>query len=137
MGEHSSYQESMDKRRAKFLAQPAVEYGGGPVFDEDFERYYESLDSLVDARWDDGETYENAMVFECRTDKAHTPNLYDAVNESWADEVEDYWDAIPKVLEAKLYELQKELEAAAPDVWYPDYSRRLEFDYSGYPPVED
>lgn len=128
-----------EQRRKKFMKQEPVEYRGGPVYDEDFDRYHGTLDELIDYRWDDSESYEDAMVFECTIEKATTPNLVECVEERWSEEFDHdgNYPELPTEIRVKLDALQEDIEAAAPDVWYPDYKRRLTFDYSGYPDREE
>lgn len=135
MSGHTSYQEIRDKRKAKFLAQDPVEYRDGPVYDDDRDQYYPDLQSCVEARWDDGDTYEDALVFECYVDPASTPSLVDYVDECWGDEIGD-WDGMGPAAEKILSEAELAISKYAPIIWYPDYKRRLVFDYSGFPEVE-
>lgn len=136
---HTSFQEIRDKRRAKFMEQPAAEYAGGPVYSEDMDWYFADLGECVDYYWDDSLSYEDALVFECNIEKAHCGDLIEHIEERWGEEfdTDGNWPEIPADLRVKLEAIQIELEAAAPDVWYPDYKRRLEFDYKGYPDVEE
>lgn len=134
-----AYEKRQEERLAKFMAQDPVEYvNGQPVYSEDTERYYPDLDTCIEEYWDDSLSYETALVFECRTELAHTPDLCEYVEERWYEEIEDGYDMelateARKVLEAA----QKEVEKYAPTVWYPDYKRRLVFDYSGFPEQEN
>jgi hypothetical protein len=133
------YYKRQEERRAKLLAQDPVEYTNRqPVYSEDTERYYPDLDTLIDEYWDESLSYETALVFECRTELAATPDLVEYVEERWYEEIEDGYDMeMPPAARTLLEEVQKQIAPMAPVVWYPDYKRRLEFDYSGYPEVGD
>lgn len=134
-----AYEKRQEERLAKFMAQTPSDYAGGPVYSEDTERYYPDLDTCIEEYWDDSLSSETALVFECRVELAHTPDLCEYVEERWYEEIEDGYDmelspAARKILE----DAQKAVEGLAPTVWYPDYKRRLVFDYSGFPdPVEE
>lgn len=130
------YYKSQEERRAKLLAQEPVEYTNGqPVYSEDNDRYYPDLDTLVDEYWDDSLSYETSLVFECTTELAATPDLVEYVDERWGEELED-WDGISQKAEDILRAAEEAVRGLAPTVWYPDYKRRLVFDYSGYPDQE-
>lgn len=135
----STYKQREAERRAKWLSQEPVEYTDEkPVYDADRDTYYHNLDTLMETRWDDGDTYEDAIVFECSVEKAATPDLVEYVEERWGEEFDSdgNWPEVPQELRKKLEAIQVELHEAAPDVWYPDYKRRLVFDYSGFPEIE-
>lgn len=130
----AAYEKRKEERLAKFMAQEPVEYTAGqPVYSEDTERYYHDLQTCIEEYWDDSLSPETALVFECYTELAHTPDLCEYVEERWYEEIEDGFDmelctAARKILE----DAQKAVESMAPTVWYPDYKRRLVFDYSGF-----
>lgn len=128
------YLVRQNERRAKLLAQEPVEYTNGqPVYSEDTDRYYPDLDTLVDEYWDDSLSYETALVFECSTSLAHTPDLAEYVEERWYEEIEDGYDMdLPPAARTLLEEVREKISTMAPTVWFPDYTRRLEFNYAGY-----
>jgi hypothetical protein len=128
---HTSWEKIREDRRTKLLSKPAVEYTGGPVYDEDHDRYYPDLDSLVDARWDDGDSYEDAIVFACTVGPLKCPDLEEYVDERWGEEFEEWYGLDPKVQEI-LHNATIEVDKLAPEVWHADYSKRLEFNYDGY-----
>ena len=134
----TDYYKRMEERKAKLLAQEPTEYANGPVYSEDTERYYPDLDTCVEEYWDDSRTYEDALVFECYTEQAYTPDLEEYVTERWYEEIEDGYDMdMPPAAVKILRDAQEAVAKFAPTVWYPDYKRRLVFDYSGFPDPED
>lgn len=134
----NEYLKRQEERKKKLLAQEPVEYTEGqPVYSEDNEHYYHDLGTLIDDYWDDSRTYEDALVFECRTELAHTPDLAEYVEERWYEEIEDGYDMeLPPAARTLLEEVQRQIAPMAPTVWYPDYKKRLVFDYNGYPEQE-
>lgn len=134
--DYEAYEKRMAERKEKMLAQPATEYSGGPVYSEDTERYYHDLGTLIDEYWDDSLSPETALIFECTTELAATPDLVEYVDERWGEELED-WDGICKKAEDILRAAEEAIREMAPVVWYPDYKHRLVFDYTGYPNLGD
>ncbi len=136
MSGHTNWEKMREERRLKLLAKPAVEYGDGPVFSEDRDQYFPDLQELIETYWDDGVSNEDALVFECTVELAHTPHLVDIVDEAWGDELED-WEGMSDAT-AKILEIAREEVAKHAPTVCPDYTKRLEFDFSdgGFIPAE-
>lgn len=133
----ASYLKRQEERLAKFMAQEPVKYAvGQPVYSEDSERYYPDFQTCVEEYWDDSRSPETALVFECTTELAATPDLVEYVDERWSDELED-WDGVSQKVTDILRFAEDAIRDLAPTIWYPDYKRRLIFDYSGFPEVEE
>lgn len=134
----TDYYKRAEERRERLLALPPTNYGLGPVYSEDTERYYHDLQTCIEEYWDDSRSPETALVFECYVEPAQTPDLVEYVHERWYEEIEDGYDTdLPTIVQKMLEDVQKEIAKHAPTVWYPNYKHRLVFDYSGFPDPED
>lgn len=122
-----SYSENWRKAKMEGSSICASQVGG-PVYWDDNDEYYQSIDSLLEVLEDDEIDPNTALVFPCTVTKAGTPDLVQTVEESWYENFEEPDAAgvvIPKHLLEQLNKLQVKLEHAAPPVWYPDTSKRI------------
>lgn len=122
-------------RRARFMAITPTDPASyeGPVFIDDDDTYYASIEEAAERVWDqfEGEpgTWDPTvyLVHPCTVTKASTIDFADRAVEGWGEEVgEDYGDLdLTPATAALVKQAQAAVEGEAPEVWYPDQKRRL------------